>query len=49
MSDILKMIEERQKSRTEAEKMIDEIVDRLVRSYFDSEKPKVKLLPKETK
>lgn len=47
--DVKKMIEERQKNLTETDKMIDEIVNRIIDSYFQSPPEKVKLLPKGTK
>ena len=47
--DIKKVIEERQKNRSEADRLIDEIVDRLIKNYFQETESKVKLLPEDTK
>lgn len=47
--DIKKMIEERQKNLTEADKIIDEIVNRILGTYFHKPEKSVKLLPKDTK
>ena len=44
--DIKKMIEERQKNPTETDKMIDEIVNRILGHYFQKPEKPVKLLPR---
>lgn len=46
--DIKKMIEERQKNPTETDKMIDEIVNRILGNYFQKPEKPVKLLPRRT-
>ena len=46
--DIKKMIEERQKNPTETDKMIDEIVNRILGHYFQKPEKPVKLLPRRT-
>lgn len=47
--DIKKMIEERQKNPTEADKMIDEIVNRILGNYFKKSEKPAKLLPRSIK
>ena len=49
MTDIEKMIQERRNNPTDTDKMIDEIVHRILDNYFKATKSKVKLLPGESK